>query len=379
MEYSYMQALDLPMSMPFFAHQNRISAAFFGGAMFSGSASYMGTKRGIGNHYAPILQLHIHHFHTNMLPGMRVLTVMTVYLTHGGSIFIVWTLICCAAFWMCSPAIYNPNPNLWTLMADIRRLGHFFSTALDISHDINKFLDDVRPRVFDAPTLQHWVLYHWIIALEGSKARQAPDMMTASRVWVKDMLASCIQYGFWIWFAWYYLFLSGIDVCWPTVLLPALSLASSLFHKTQPLGMGAEKCVRVVYLFILPMAFIQTVITILVYDVSLLFTQVPVFYLLFGLAVGLLHDWYFAALELWVATFPLAQRRQRRFEVYRKVAQVSPLITCYEVLAAISVLILVIITGLLAAMVEGHTCYLFNSNVARNTAQRLRERMSRKW
>ena len=36
--------------------------------------------------------------------------VMIVYLAHGGNIFVVWTLMVCAAFWMCSPAIYNPNP-----------------------------------------------------------------------------------------------------------------------------------------------------------------------------------------------------------------------------------------------------------------------------
>ena len=78
LEFSYMQSMDLPFSMPFFALQNRISASIFGAAMFSGSASYMGTKRGIGNHYAPILQLLIHHFHTNMLPGMRVLTGVCV-------------------------------------------------------------------------------------------------------------------------------------------------------------------------------------------------------------------------------------------------------------------------------------------------------------
>ena len=35
-------------------------------------------------------------------------------------------------------------------------------------------------------------------------------------------------------------------------------------------------------------------------------------YLLLGLAVGFLHDWYFAALELWVVSFPAAQRRQQR-------------------------------------------------------------------
>ena len=112
LEYSYLAFSDLPMSLAFFAHQNRISAFFFGSTMCLGSATYMGTKRGIGNAYIPLLQIFVHHFFTNFLDALKIGAVLAIYLGSGGQAMLVWTLFLSVGFWIGAPILYNPNPSI---------------------------------------------------------------------------------------------------------------------------------------------------------------------------------------------------------------------------------------------------------------------------
>eukprot|EP00668_Euglena_longa_P002959 GGOE01003456.1.p1 GENE.GGOE01003456.1~~GGOE01003456.1.p1 ORF type:complete len:3098 (-),score=946.50 GGOE01003456.1:364-9156(-) len=112
LEVTYLGRWDFFTSIPFFSHQNRITAAFFTLAMDTQKGAYMASGRGIGNTNTHIVDIFCYHAATNFWPALELLTLVIIYVLLGGnSLWLMWTIIAGVCY-LVAPILYNPKPSL---------------------------------------------------------------------------------------------------------------------------------------------------------------------------------------------------------------------------------------------------------------------------
>ena len=77
-EYTYLSWSDIFLSIPFFAHQNRLTSSLFGATMQTQKGAYLPSGRGVGHTHTALMDIFIHFAGTNFIAGMQLL-VMVIY------------------------------------------------------------------------------------------------------------------------------------------------------------------------------------------------------------------------------------------------------------------------------------------------------------
>ena len=69
LEFTYLSFTDIVFSIPFYSHQNRITADYFALALMTKKGAYMASGRGLGNTRTSIVDIFLCHSISNFLPG----------------------------------------------------------------------------------------------------------------------------------------------------------------------------------------------------------------------------------------------------------------------------------------------------------------------
>eukprot|EP00669_Euglena_mutabilis_P011079 TRINITY_DN574_c0_g1_i2.p1 TRINITY_DN574_c0_g1~~TRINITY_DN574_c0_g1_i2.p1 ORF type:complete len:782 (+),score=364.67 TRINITY_DN574_c0_g1_i2:3-2348(+) len=144
-EYTYLSITDIAFSVPFFSHQNRITADLFGLALQTKKGAYMASGRGLGNIRAGLVDLFVCHSQTNFLPGFRLIFLVIFYCAIGGNvIYLLWPMIAALSY-IIAPVLYNPKPTYRSLLVAASDLERWLTTK-DKTFDKEQFrvIDNAR-------------------------------------------------------------------------------------------------------------------------------------------------------------------------------------------------------------------------------------------
>jgi hypothetical protein len=110
-EQTYLGLTDVLLSLPFFAHQNRITSAYFRIAITSQRAGYLASGRGLGNTNTSLLEIYLYHASSNFIAGSKLILLVIYFTALGGDVlFLLWSLIAGVSY-IAAPIMYNPKPS----------------------------------------------------------------------------------------------------------------------------------------------------------------------------------------------------------------------------------------------------------------------------
>ena len=131
LEQTYLTWTDILLSVPFFAHQNRITSAYFRLALATQRAAYLASGRGLGNTHTSLLEVFLLHASSNFVAGGKLIVLVMYYTALGGDVlFLLWSLIAGVSY-LAAPIFYNPKPTLKHVIEGFKELLHWISAADD--------------------------------------------------------------------------------------------------------------------------------------------------------------------------------------------------------------------------------------------------------
>uniref|UniRef100_A0A7S1JEU0 GH16 domain-containing protein n=1 Tax=Eutreptiella gymnastica TaxID=73025 RepID=A0A7S1JEU0_9EUGL len=131
-EFTYLSWTDVIYSMPFFSHQNRITAELFHVALRTQKGAYMASGRGLGNTNTSLVDIFLYHSATNFLPGCKLILLVIFYCSIGGSfLMLLWPFVSGVCY-LTAPVLYNPKPSFKALADSFEDFKRWITTPCQI-------------------------------------------------------------------------------------------------------------------------------------------------------------------------------------------------------------------------------------------------------